>query len=172
MIANAAFAIGLSSFSQFAGPITFEKFANLKDLKKVATGLRYVRLQVWFVCVVTALAALVLYFAGDSVMELLGGAAGFANYSDLLPVITVGIGLFFIGQTLNSVGFGYDRMGMYVVPKVLGAGLMLVSYWLGARSWGVSGVAWASVVTNGIYVGLTLVANRTILREGPALWGG
>lgn len=164
MIVNTSLMIVLGSVSQFVGPITWEKFSDLSDLAKVAIGLKFIRVQVWFVGFVTASAAVGLFFVGEWAIKVLGGN-DFSAHSKLLPLIFIGIGLFYIGQTLNSVGFGYNRMSKYTTAKVSGAILTLVSYWLGASIWGLSGVAWASVVANSIYVALTVFANRGILRE-------
>lgn len=164
MIATTSLSLMLGSFAQFVGPITWEKFSDLKDSTNVASGLRFIRLQVWFVGLITGVAALFLYFIGDRMISMLGGER-FAVHARLLPLIFIGIGLFNIGQTLNSIGFGYDRMQKYTVAKVAGAVLAVALLWLGARMGGVTGVAWASVAANSIYVVLTMLANRKILRE-------
>jgi len=164
MLANTSLLFVLSATSQFVGPIIWEKFSDLKDSPRVATGLKLIRLNVCFIGSVTVLSAGGLYFAGGWVIRILGNDK-FSGSSKLLPLIFVGIGLFYMGQGLNAVGFGYDRMQRYAMAKVSGATLTVVLYLLGARFWGLSGVAWASVVANSIYVALTVTTNRTILNE-------
>lgn len=163
MIVNTSLMVIFSSFGQFVGPITWEKFSDLRDLAKITVGLKFIRFQVWFVSFVTGFFVIVFFFIGDWVTKVLGGISFSAN-SRLLPLITLGIGLFFIGQTLNSIGFGLNRMPQYTLAKVLGAIGSVFFYWLGACWGGLVGVVWASVVANSIYVTLTLATNRRILK--------
>jgi len=164
MLANTSLMLVLSATSQFIGPIIWEKFSDLNDSGKIAVGMKLIRLNVLFIASLTALSAVALYFGGDRAIRILGNDK-FSGSAKLLPLIFIGIGLFYIGQGLNAVGFGYNRMPKYTLAKLTGAILTVVLYLVGARFWGLSGIAWASVLTNTIYVLLTMLANRGIARE-------
>jgi|GEM_PF-2859292 len=162
MICQTLLLIIQAPYSSFMGPITWEKFANLNDAAKVSEGLKLIRLSVIFLLLEMIIISSMLYFFSDLIVIVLSGKL-FATHSRLMPLIFIGIALFFLGQTLNSVGFGLNKMAKYTFPKVSGAIIALACYAVGAHLGGIPGIAWASVIANSMYVGLTLIANRNIL---------
>lgn len=163
MVANTSLMIFLSAFGTFVGPITWEKFSDLRDSSKIAIGIKFIMLQVWFVVLFSASVSIGFYFFGNWIIKILGGDE-FSRYSNLLPLIIAGIGLFYAAQTLNSVGFGYNRMSDYGIVKFISSIASILAYWLGVHFWGLMGVAWGSIISNALYVVLTLAVNRRIIR--------
>ena len=163
-IANTSLMIIISALSQFIGPILWEKFSDLNDFRKIDIGRRIIKYQVYLVAILTFIASGILYFVGETIIKILGNLS-FIRYSQLLPLIFLSIGIFNIGQTLTSIGFGLDKMIKYSYAKIISAILTIVFLLIGSRLFGLFGITIAGMSSGIIYLLFIIQTNRNILKE-------
>jgi O-antigen/teichoic acid export membrane protein len=162
MVASTILNVVQMPLAAFIGPITWEKFADVKDAARVAEGMKLIWLNVLCYCLLIFGGSIPLIFFGKFLLTILGSAT-FASHSWLLPVIFVGLVLYTVGQGLTAVGFGFNQMRKYTFPKVSAAITTIFCYLGGAYYWGLSGVAWSLILTNIIYIILVIKTNKNIL---------
>jgi O-antigen/teichoic acid export membrane protein len=163
MLSTTIINVIVAPLGSFIGPIIWEKFADMNNALRVADAMRMIWLNVIFCSLIIICGAVFLLIFGKYLLTLLGSAV-FASHYRLLPVIFAGIGLYYIGQGLTSVGFGFNKMIKYTLPKAIAAFLTIFCYLGGAYYWGLPGVAWGLILVNATYVLLIFMTNKRIAR--------
>lgn len=157
-IINSSAVLLFNIFTQFITPIIFSNFAEERSVHK-ALGL--IRIYTWVTLFLFGFVAVVLFLFGGFLIPLLSSKA-FAVDSSLLLLLTFGIGMFYLGQTLTTVGLALKKPQTYVAAKVVSALLSIVFYIAGCHWFGILGIAYAIVLVNVIYFGLIVVSNRSL----------
>jgi O-antigen/teichoic acid export membrane protein len=147
--------------SQFITPIIFNKFSsNTEAAKKI--GMRIIRLYSWITFMLFFTFGIVLFFTGNFITHLIS-TNEFTIDSSILFLLTVGIGIFCVAQTLTSIGLAYHKPKIYIVPKILSALLSIIAYVIGCYLAGIMGVVIAIVVVNCLYLIMIFIANKKFL---------
>lgn len=149
---------------EYISPIIFRHYADLDREAEMRVGHRYIRLTVAVVFALTVAAATVASFAGAPIIRLISSRE-YATYAHLLPMLTVGTGLFFAGQAMCNLGMALNRPAAYLAPKVFAGLLSVAVNYLLIWRLGVEGIAYAAITVGGVYLVHVAYVNRGILRE-------
>jgi O-antigen/teichoic acid export membrane protein len=162
-IVNSSAVVLFNILTQFITPIIFDKFSN-ESHGRTNEGIGLIRLYGWCTFVLFAFTALMLFLFGEQLIRLLSTDA-FVVDSSLLAVLTLGIGMFYIGQAQATVGLALKMPTAYIGVKVASAVLSIAFYLAGCYWNGVIGIAMAILIVNSIYFVLTVNVNRSLLHS-------
>ncbi len=151
--------VAFNVMAQYVTPIIYEKYSD-PDLQIRQRGLRIIQLCGWVTMGIFAVSGLLFYFAGAEIIRLISNR-DFLLEPELLLGLTIGVGLFYVGQMMTTAGLAAQQPRIYMVPKIIGAAFALGAYTIGCSVAGISGVVGAVIVTNGLYVGLIAWTNRS-----------
>jgi O-antigen/teichoic acid export membrane protein len=151
--------VAFNVLAQYVTPIIYEKYSD-PDPQVRKQGLRIIKVCGWATLGIFAGSGFLFYIAGADIIRLISNRA-FILKPELLLALTIGLGLFSVGQMMTTAGLAAQRPRIYMVPKIIAAVIALVAYTLGCVLAGIDGVVVAVVVTNGVYVLLVWWANRT-----------
>lgn len=151
--------------ARFAEPIVYGKFADLRSSEDTKKGMTYIR---WFVAAVSLLGifgVLVTTFIGrDLVLVISSG--DYASHWRLLPLMTGGVGLFYVGQSLALVGMARNVPKKYLFPKVSIGLTALVMYLSFCRWLELTGIAISLSLVGLIYLLMIIWTNRPLWAQG------
>lgn len=161
-IVNSSAVVLFTILSQFITPIIFNRFPAHQGAD-ISRGMEVIHLYGWATLFLFMGIGVVLFFVGETVIHLLSSKA-FVVDSLLLFLLTMGLGVFYVGQTLTTVGLALKQPNVYMAAKVVTGLLSIVLYLVGCYWAGVLGVVCAIGVTNMLYLVLVLRTNRVLLR--------
>jgi O-antigen/teichoic acid export membrane protein len=160
-IANVPILFFVGVINQLVVPIIFERAGALSTLEQVVSSNRLLH-QTGMVYVVVMLTFTgIAYFFGEELILILTTPT-FAEYSDVLWVLVLGLALANIAQLLVVKGLSHNRTTLYVVPKFAQACAFLALAYLLVSAFGVTGMAWALCLSSIVYLASVVAANRTI----------
>lgn len=162
-IANTILSIISAIATQFVNPYIYDKFSDINNCDKIAIGIRYIKYFVSVIAVGTLFMSIGLYYSKEFLIRFISNP-NFLNYSALLPIIFIGLGLYNVGQTLCLLGYLLKQNNQYIVPKILSGVITLVAYFCTGKFYGLVGIAFASIGVNIFFIGSIVMANRRILR--------
>lgn len=166
MIANFLIAIPYGILAQLFTPVIYQRLVpGTLDLA-AREGERYIQLFVSMMAVLTILSIGATAMLGRELIVVISSAE-FQNYAPLLPLISLGVGLFYIGQALCLKGMALRMPGEYVTAKVVIGFLAVLGNVVAAYIFGVVGVAISACVVGGLYVAWIARINRGI--ANPAM---
>lgn len=161
MIANFLIAIPYGVLTQLFTPVVYQRLAPGTLESAAREGERYIHLFVSLMAVLTILSIGATTMLGKELIVLISSAE-FQNYASLLPLISLGVGLFYIGQALCLKGMALQIPGEYVMAKVVTGFLAVLGNVIAAYILGVVGVALCSCIVGGLYVAWIARVNRGI----------
>jgi len=153
-----------TTIADFATPIIFQKFSNLADDNSVRAGIKNVFISVILSMLILVLSVSVTFILGKQLILLISGP-DFTIYYYLLPLLVLGAGLFYIGQTFCFLGLGLNKPKKYLFPKIL-VGILspLLNYYF-INFWGINGVAYSTLLIGFIYLVHIGLINYRMIKE-------
>lgn len=149
---------------EFAMPIIFKYYADLKHKENVLTGYVYIKLIFILVLFLTAGATIVSFFAGSFLIKLISNDS-FTTFSYLLPSLTLGTGLFFTGQALTNLGMALNKPDKYLAPKIAVGVLSVILNLVLIKILGIEGVSYSVLISGTVYVFYIWIVNKKILKS-------
>ncbi len=153
-----------TTISDFATPIIFQKFSNLSDDSSVKAGIKNVLMSV-ILSVVILIFSVVITFLLGRYLILLISSPDFTVYYYLLPLLVVGAGMFYVGQTFCFLGMGLNKPKKYLFPKILVGILSPLLNFYFINFWGINGVAYSTLMIGFIYLVHISLINLSLLKE-------
>lgn len=147
---------------QFVTPTIYAKFSDQAADRK--GGFQLIRGMAWATFALFVAFGLFLYAAGGWIIRLLSTSA-FVLDTGILLFLTIGLGLFYVGQTLAMVGFALERPDAYLIPKIISSVVSVAGYIAGCFWFGLYGIVGAVILGNLFYLGSILIINH---RRFPA----
>jgi O-antigen/teichoic acid export membrane protein len=161
VIANFLIAIPYGVLAQLFTPVVYQRLAPGTQEPIVSEGDRFIHLFVSLMIVLTVLSIGVTAVFGKDLIVLISSEE-FQNYASLLPAISLGIGLFYVGQALSLKGMALQLPSKYIAAKVATGFLAVSGNIIGAYFFGVRGVALSSCLIGVLYVVWIARINRRI----------
>jgi len=117
-IVNALVVIPSNVINEFATPIIFQKYADLENIKNMEKGYTYIKIIMLLVFILSIISTVVTYFFAEDLILIIS-SKDYINYWYLLPLLTFGTSLFYLGQTQTILGMALDKPKKYLPPKIL-----------------------------------------------------
>jgi O-antigen/teichoic acid export membrane protein len=159
-IINSSAVLLFTILTQFVTPIIFNRFSD-GSVQQQVEGRRIIRLYSTTTLALFGLASVGLYFAGEIVIQFVSSKA-FVVDSLLFSVLTIGIGLFYVGQAYATLGLALKKPAAYIFAKTSTAIVAVLLYLAGCYWGGLIGIVWAMVAANSLYLALILRTNRSL----------
>ncbi len=163
-VVNSLVVIPNNIIVEFAMPIIFKYYADLKDKENVLTGYMYIKLIFVLILFLTAGATVVSFFAGSFLIKLISSNS-FTTFSYLLPSLTLGTGLFFTGQALTNLGMALNKPEKYLAPKIVIGIMSVILNLILIKTFGIEGVSYSVLISGTAYVFYIWVVNKKILKS-------
>jgi len=160
-IANAPVAIVSGMVGQLMVPIIFERAGTMTSEEQFRKSSRLLNQAVAVLSAVMLFIIAVAYLFSEPIVRVLT-TPSFAEYHQLLWVLTLGLAIFNIGQLLVMKGLNNHEPGIYTWPKAAQAVVFLTATYLLARGVGILGVAIALCASSFLYLVMVLFVNRRI----------
>ncbi len=162
-VVNALVVIPNNIITEFATPIIFKQFSDIHNKGNIDAGLTYIKINTLLVISITVIATLLTIFFGDSIIKLIS-SDNYAAYWQILPLLVLGTGLFYTGQTQTLLGLGFSKPQKYIAPKVIigvgsvGLNLLFIS------TFGFQGIAYSILIIGVVYVFYISLVNKRMLK--------
>ena len=150
-------------FIQFILPTIYSKFSTNIAIERLK-GYSLIKMASIFTFVLFFFFALFLFLTGDSIIHLVSSKEFVINSSFFL-FLTIGIGLFYVGQTLATVGLALQKPEAYIIPKIGSAIVSMGGYVVGCYWFGIYGIAYAACVANAFYLLSVYIVNVRLLKN-------
>jgi O-antigen/teichoic acid export membrane protein len=162
-LVNSSAVVLVSVLGQFVTPIIFGKFSH-PSIEEQSKGRQLIRLNTVITVVIFVVIGVILYVAGEPIIHLLSSRA-FTLEPSVLVVLAMGLGAFYAGQAMTTLGLALNKPAAYMTTKILVAIVSGLLYYIGCIWQGVFGVAVGLLVANLLYVVLVFRVNR-LLQKG------
>lgn len=163
-VVNVLLNIPNAMLMEYVNPIVFRHYADLGDRAELEVGHRYIRVTVVAVLGLTLGAIAITALAGRPIIVLISNES-YTAFAGLLPLLSLGTGLFLVGQAMCSMGMGLNLPARYLAPKILIGVISVAANVALIYARGVAGIAYASILVGAIYVVHIALVNRSIVRE-------
>jgi O-antigen/teichoic acid export membrane protein len=163
-VVNVLLNIPNAMLMEYVNPIVFRHYADLGDRAELEIGHRYIRVTVAAVLGLTLGAIAITALAGRPIIVLISNES-YTAFAGLLPLLSLGTGLFLVGQAMCSMGMGLNLPARYLAPKILIGVISVAANVVLIYARGVAGIAYASILVGAIYVVHIALVNRSIVRE-------
>ncbi|MGE5861420.1 MAG: lipopolysaccharide biosynthesis protein [Ignavibacteria bacterium] len=164
MVSLVSILIGIPNtlLNEFSLPIIFQQFTNLNEHEKTENGLNYINILSWLVAALTILSTIVTFFFGKYLILLISYKE-YLIYYQLLPLLTLGTGLFLTAQTMSTLGLALNHPKVYLVPKVLIGIISVGLNFIFISKFGVNGAAY-TVLSVGIvfFIYISLINKKLV----------
>jgi len=162
-IANAPAVLFVGIVSQFFLPIIFGRAGALARPAQAAASARVLAYTIASFLVLMAPFVAIAYFFSAPIVRLVAGDAYLAHHA-LLWVMVCALGLNQLGMILTYKGAYRNRLGLYVLPRLGQAALLVALMSVLVPSRGVAGAAYAVLAAAATYVAWLAVINRRMER--------
>ncbi len=160
-LVNALVMIPNNIIAEFATPIIFKQFSDLKNEKEITTGYSYIKLNVLVVISITLFSTLLTFFLGKQLIVIISNES-YTAYWYILPLLCLGTGMFLIGQALTYLGMSLNLPKKYLSPKIsVGCISVLLNLYF-INKFGLVGVSYSVLLVGLIYVVYILIVNKKI----------
>ncbi len=150
-------------FIQFILPTIYTKFSNESKSERIK-GYYLIKVASVFTFVLFILFGFFLFAAGDSIIHIIS-AKEFIIESSFFLFLTIGVGLFYVGQTMAVVGLALQKPEAYLIPKIGSAIVSMAGYITGCFYFGIYGIAYAVCVANAFYLISVYFVNIRLLKN-------
>lgn len=162
-IVNALVVIPNNIITEFATPIIFKQFADMNNKENLIAGYAYIRINMLIILLITIIATLLTFFWGKEIIFLIS-SENYAVYWYILPVLVLGMGLFYTGQAQTLLGLGLSQPQKYITPKIIiGVGSLGINFFF-VSILGIEGIAYSILLIGLLYVLYISLVNRRILK--------
>lgn len=148
--------------SDFFTPIIFSRFSDITKITKIEEGIKLINLTGLIVSAFTLISIVLTYFFGTELLLIISNI-NYTKYAFLLPIISLGIGFFYIGQAFCFVGMALNKPQKYLFPKISAGILSVVLNIILINKFGINGVAVSTLFTGLFYLVLIKIINRKLL---------
>ncbi len=161
-IVNGLIIVPYTVISEFWTPIIFKQYADLNNKQSVRLGTQYIRLNMTVIFAVSLFSTVVTYLWGKKLIIFISNA-DYAVYWYLLPLLCLGTGLLYTGQSLTIHGMALNVPNKYLLPKVsvgfvsVGLNLLLINVF------GLNGVAYTIIIIGILYTSYIVIINKKLL---------
>lgn len=167
-IVNALVVIPNNIITEFATPIIFKQFADLKNKENITIGYSYIKINMLIILLISIAATVLTFFWGKEIILIISSAR-YTVYWYVLPFLILGTGLFYTGQAQTLLGFGMSQPQKYIAPKVIiGVGSLGVNY-LFISGFGLKGISYSILLIGLLYVLYITFVNRSILKGSMSI---
>lgn len=149
-IANAPFVLLIGLLNQVSIPLVYERAGALTNAMHRAASRQTVNWIMAFVAALTAAITAIAFLISEWIVPLLT-TSEFASHHHLLPVLAGAIGIAWIGHSKCIEAECHRLPHITLLPKFLCAGIFLAGALPMGRSYGVSGVSLALVISSAVY---------------------
>ena len=162
-IVNALVVIPNNIITEFATPIIFKQFADMKNRKNLSTGHTYIKINMSIIFIITIGATLITFFWGKEIIKIIS-SDDYTLYWYILPVLVLGTGLFYTGQAQTLLGMALSLPRKYLAPKlIIGVGSLGLNYFF-VSTFGIEGISYSILLIGLLYVLYITIVNKRILR--------
>lgn len=160
-VANYIIAIPCGIIGQFITPIIYKKYLTPDETPQTIDWQHVLRYYVLSTIALVTVSLLVTMTFGRNILMLLSDNK-FVEYWYILPIICFGTGLFYIGQSLTTIGMLLNMPDKYLVPKIATGILAVLVNIIFIKYFGMLGVSLSVCVLGVIFLVLILYANTKI----------
>jgi len=160
-IVNALIVIPTNVINEFAQPIIFKNYSDLNNIENINKGYMYINIIMISVFVLTIFSTAITYFFAKQLITTISSKE-YSGYWYLLPLLTFGTGLFYLGQTQTILGLALDKPKKYLLPKVLIGVLAVLFNLFFIKTFGLNGVAYTIILIGFLFVIHISLINRRI----------
>ena len=162
-IVNALVVIPNNIITEFATPIIFKQFANIENKENINIGRTYIRINTILIMLITIIATMLTFLWGDEIIRLIS-SDNYVKHWKILPLLVLGTGLFYVGQTQTLLGMGLSKPQKYIAPKlILGIGSIGLNLFF-ISTFGFKGISYSILLIGLMYVIYISIVNQRILR--------
>lgn len=163
-LVNALVVIPNNIVIEFATPIIFKQFANMKNTENMKAGYIYIKINMLIIILITSLATILTFFLGKELIDLISSEQ-YSIYWYLLPILVLGTGLFYTGQAQTLLGMALSLPKKYLSPKIIiGLGSVALNFFF-VSHFGINGIAYSVLLIGFIYVVYITIVNKKILAD-------
>ncbi|HVO72468.1 MAG TPA: oligosaccharide flippase family protein [Ignavibacteriaceae bacterium] len=166
MVSLVSLFIGIPNtlLNEFSLPIIFQQFTNFNEHEKTENGLNYINILTWLVAALTILSTIITFFFGKYLILFISYKE-YIIYYELLPLLTLGTGLFYTAQTMATLGLALNKPKVYLIPKVL-IGIISVSLnFIFISKFGVTGAAYTVLSVGIVFFIYINFINRKLISD-------
>jgi O-antigen/teichoic acid export membrane protein len=162
-IVNALVVIPNNIINEYAAPIIFKQFADIENRESINTGYTYIKINTLLILSITIIATLLTLLWGDIIIMLVS-SKNYSIYWQVLPLLVLGTGMFYIGQTQTLLGLGLSKPQKYIAPKlIIGVGSVGLNL-LFISTFGFQGIAYSILIIGVVYVFYISLVNKRMLK--------
>ena len=156
---------------QLSSPIIFERIGDASDANRVHSALRWIGVNVAIFSTFVLLVIAITWSMHGKLFRWTT-AQDFWEVSFLLPLVCLGAGLFQLGQIFSIVGQAFNKVQMYIMPKVSVGVLAAVLNFILCRKFGLKGVIMTLIIVGISYSVWTGLLARKLIAERLNIIGG
>jgi len=164
LVANSA-ALAFGIMAQYITPVVYQSFSS-GTVEGRTRALDLIRLHAVATALVFGVVGAMLFFWGGFIIPLLSNA-DFVLDGGFLFLLTAGIGIFHMAQSLTAVGMALRKPEIYMRAKVVAAIASVVLYCVGCYLLGLVGIALAMIGVSLIYLVIVIQSNRRLMMSNP-----
>ncbi len=164
-LVNNSVVLAFNVVTQFATPMILDKFSDSTSASR-EVGERLLRIYGRVTLILFGAFALAFLPAGRWLV-LVFSTHEFSTSMMVLPILTLGLGAFYYGQALSTLGMALHKPRVYIFPKLASAVLSLLVYIAGCAWGGILGVVIGVLVVNVLYTGLVFRTNARLRASSP-----
>jgi O-antigen/teichoic acid export membrane protein len=151
-VASAPVVLMVSVITQLVVPVVFARAGALSEKDAVHSSQRLLFWTLLLTSVAFGFATLIAFLFGEEIVGLLTNRT-FAGYGNSLWIIVLALAAFNIAQLMSVSGFSVNNSRVYFWPKFSQAATLVIAGYFLARSYAVSGMASALLVSSLFYLG-------------------
>jgi O-antigen/teichoic acid export membrane protein len=81
----------------------------------------------------------------------------------MLPILCLGLGLFYVGQALSTLGMSLNVPRIYLKPKIITGVIAVVGNYFVVRLYGIEGIVYGLVFIGLFYLSSIIIVNKALL---------
>ncbi len=147
--------------SDFATPIIFKQYADMRNEENINVGFHYIRLNMLIIFLLTIFSTLITWLWGRELIILIS-SRDYVVYWYLLPLLCLGTGLFLTGQAQTVFGMALNKPKKYLMPKISIGLFSIVLNFIFIKYFGINGVAYTVLSIGILYVTYIALVNKKI----------
>lgn len=163
-LVNALVSVPNNMIAEFATPIIFQQYSDLKNSVKIKTGFCYISTITVVLLILSVFSAAITFFFGKTFIELISSKS-YSGYWHLLPFFCLGTGLYLTGQAQAYLGMALNLPQRYLLPKILIGVFSIAFNFLFINMFGITGVAYTIMITGLFYLLHISFINKKIILE-------
>lgn len=132
-------------------PIAFQRAKGMDNPASVENA-RKLMTRMFFIYGLGAVMLVVIFAFLHHPLVLIISNEKYAGFSFFLPELTFGLALYQLGEMLGSAGVLFNRLQVFLIPKIATSLITALAMVLFSKWFGPSGVVWATILAGMLYV--------------------